>query len=460
MTLPRIAILGGGAGAISAALQLSQDDWRKHYESITVYQQGWRLGGKGACGRGRDLRIEEHGLHIWFGFYENSFKLLDRCHRELDWRAETLGQARWKLPFTSVEESFSPLIEVAVADHDGCGWKLWVADFFDDDDDRPWYEPDPRAPGERPDEWTVVFYLVRCLRLAADIAWSLVESEPGLELVAVPAAGAREGVADLDEAVSRLFAALGGDVRGVLGAAAEVLDALAAEGLDRPLVLRAFGILLQAIDFVLDFLRIRYDELARESDSLRRAYYLVDLMLAIVRGSIEDGVIEQDNFSVVDDVDLRDWLLAHGATRESADCALIRAIVYDLGFAYECGDPQRPSCAAGTALRGLLRAFFTYRGSLMWKLNGGMGDVVFLPFYELLLKRGVEVRFFHRVEALKAHDGLVEEIEIDVQAAVPPATTSEDLRDAGIAARRRPGSPGLAGGSVDDRREAGRASRL
>jgi uncharacterized protein with NAD-binding domain and iron-sulfur cluster len=133
-------------------------------------------------------------------------------------------------------------------------------------------------------------------------------------------------------------------------------------------------------------------------------------------------VIEADSFSVVDDVDLRDWLLAHGATHESVDCALIRALVYDLGFAYEYGDPQRPSCGAGTALRGLMRAFFTYRGSLMWKLNGGMGDVVFLPFYELLDKRGVDVRFFHRVEALRAQDGLIEEIEIDVQATVPPGT--------------------------------------
>ena len=89
-----------------------------------------------------------------------------------------------------------------------------------------------------------------------------------------------------------------------------------------------------------------------------------------------------------------------------------------------------------------------------------MGDVVFLPFYELLLKRGVEVRFFHRVEALKAHDGLVEEIEIDVQAAVPPATTPKTYVTPESPPERRPGSPGLAGGSVDDRREAGRASRL
>ena len=87
MAKPRIAILGGGAGAVTAALELSKPGWEDHYESITLYQQGWRLGGKGACGRGRDLRIEEHGLHLWFGFYENAFRLLDRCHRELDQRA-------------------------------------------------------------------------------------------------------------------------------------------------------------------------------------------------------------------------------------------------------------------------------------------------------------------------------------------------------------------------------------
>jgi uncharacterized protein with NAD-binding domain and iron-sulfur cluster len=426
--LPRIAILGGGAGGITAALQLSKGGWRQHYESITVYQQGWRLGGKGACGRGPDLRIEEHGLHIWFGFYENAFRLLDRCHRELDARAEgSAGQPRWELPFLSVDESFRPLVEVGLADHDGCAWKLWVADFFDDDDDRPWYDPDPRPPSERPDEWTVVYFVVRCLRLAADLAWSLVRSDPALGAIAEPAEEAREGAADLDEALGALVAAFGGDLQGLLGAAADLLDALPDDALDQPLVLDALGVLVRALDLVVDLVRRRHDDLLRARDSIRRAYYVVDLMIAIVRGAIEDGVLETDSFSVVDDVDLREWLLAHGATRDTVDCALIRGIVYDLGFAYEGGDPQRPSCAAGTALRGLLRAFFTYRGSLMWKMNAGMGDVVFLPFYELLHKRGVDIRFFHRVEEVRSANGAIEEIEIDVQAEVPQGTSPKSF---------------------------------
>lgn len=423
---PRIAILGGGAGSIAAALQLSKPGWQQHFESITIYQQGWRLGGKGACGRGQNRRIEEHGLHIWFGFYENAFRLLNNCHQELDALAKMpSGEARWELPFKSVETSFVPLNEVGVTDHDGCGWKIWLADFFEESEDRPWLDPDPRPPDERPDAWTVIFYLGRCLRLAADLSWSLVRSDPALKMADEPVGEARRGIDSLGDAVDAVIAALGGDVQTLLGAAADLVDRLAAEAFEQPIVLDALAVVIRAIDFVVDFLRFDLADLIRHSDAARRAYYVVDLMLAIVRGMVRDGVIEADSFSVIDDVDLREWLLANGATRETVDCALIRAIVYDLGFAYRGGDPMRPSCAAGTALRGLLRAFFTYRGSLMWKMNSGMGDVVFLPFYELLVKRGVDVRFFHRIEALRAANGSVEEIEIDIQAKPTAEMTPE-----------------------------------
>src|SRR6185312_7760027 len=54
---------------------------------VTVYQLGWRLGGKGASGRGEHARIEEHGLHILLGFYENAFRVLKQAYGEVgrDW---------------------------------------------------------------------------------------------------------------------------------------------------------------------------------------------------------------------------------------------------------------------------------------------------------------------------------------------------------------------------------------
>src|ERR1700761_9057212 len=56
----RVAILGGGAAALSAAFALTE---RGGYE-VTVYQMGWRLGGE--CARGRRIddgspRDQEHG---------------------------------------------------------------------------------------------------------------------------------------------------------------------------------------------------------------------------------------------------------------------------------------------------------------------------------------------------------------------------------------------------------------
>ena len=81
---PRVAVLGGGMAGLSAAWRLSEPGWRDRFESITVYQRGWRLGGKGASSRGPNDRIEEHGLHIWLGSYENAFTLLRECYAELD----------------------------------------------------------------------------------------------------------------------------------------------------------------------------------------------------------------------------------------------------------------------------------------------------------------------------------------------------------------------------------------
>jgi glycine/D-amino acid oxidase-like deaminating enzyme len=59
--MQKIAILGGGIGALATAAELTNDpNWQKNYD-ITIYQMGWRLGGKGANGRNRDIsnRIPE-----------------------------------------------------------------------------------------------------------------------------------------------------------------------------------------------------------------------------------------------------------------------------------------------------------------------------------------------------------------------------------------------------------------
>ena len=78
----RVAIIGGGCAAMAAALELTRPEQEGRY-AVTVYQLGWRLGGKGASGRGVAGRIEEHGLHVWGGFYDNAFAQFQDCCTEL-----------------------------------------------------------------------------------------------------------------------------------------------------------------------------------------------------------------------------------------------------------------------------------------------------------------------------------------------------------------------------------------
>ena len=136
--------------------------------------------------------------------------------------------------------------------------------------------------------------------------------------------------------------------------------------------------------------RGQIEELTSGDDGLRRLWEVVDLVLATIRGIVRFNLVnEPRGFDAIDHLDCREWLEMNGASKRSVNSAFLRAL-YDLAFAYEDGDVERPRIAAGQAIRGAVRAFFTYRGAFFWKMRAGMGDVVFAPFYEALSRRGVK----------------------------------------------------------------------
>jgi len=171
--------------------------------------------------------------------------------------------------------------------------------------------------------------------------------------------------------------------------------------------------------------RAQLESLTRSDTGLRRLGEIIDLVLAVIRGILRFRLtLDPRGFDAIDDYDCREWLMLNGASERSANSAFLRAL-YDLAFAYEDGDVTRPRIAAGQSLRGALRAFFTYRGAFFWKMQAGMGDVVFAPLYEVLKKRGVKFEYFHRLTNLglaepgSNHDSdgaRVETLEFDVQA--------------------------------------------
>src|SRR6187402_1750424 len=78
----KIAVLGGGLAAMTSVFHLLQEPDAINKYDITVYQLGWRIGGKGASGVNpeKGYRIEEHGLHLWMGFYENAFAMMRKVY--------------------------------------------------------------------------------------------------------------------------------------------------------------------------------------------------------------------------------------------------------------------------------------------------------------------------------------------------------------------------------------------
>ena len=406
-----MAVLGGGVGAMSAAFELSRGDWRQRFESITVYQVGWRLGGKGASGRGRFGRIEEHGLHVWFGSYENAFRIMRECYDEL---SGTPGQL-----FASVDDAFERASIFALEEIRPEGWIPWVAE-FPEDEQRP---GDPTDPTPLPSLWE---YLLRSLELSLTVLSSVVPHDPDAEPEAVSLRAVTEAPVVLLAAPASAIAAAGATgvatpallpgIAAAHAALAEVLQFAEDLGLDVPShTEEQHRRLADLIGSVLGLMKRLLREPAHHTDATRRLWYVGDIFLAIALGMLRSGALtHSDGLDVIDGFDFTDWLILNGADEESARCALVRTVCYDLPFAYREGDPAQPSCSAACALQGVFRLFFTYRGAVAWKMRAGMGDIVFAPLYKVLHDRGVQFRFFHKVEALHLSDDKrrVESIDI------------------------------------------------
>jgi uncharacterized protein with NAD-binding domain and iron-sulfur cluster len=385
----RVAIVGGGCAAMAAAFELTRPELGEQFE-VTVYQQGWRLGGKGASGRGVAGRIEEHGLHVWMGWYENSFRLLRDCYTELTGDADAWQQA------------FVPAPLVTVMDRAGDGrWLAWTRAF----------PPAAGLPGDpvAGQRWTIRDYMLRTVALLRVLFDGV-----RLRVTDDPPARARSTSESALGALDRLLAygeiaTLAGLIQAV--ATLETVLASRAEPVGPP-VLRFLDAL------VANARRVLAARLADDAE-LRRTWHVIDLAFATLRGYVASNLLtDARGFDAIDHLDCREWLRQNGASEEALESGYLRGL-YDLAFAYEDGDPLRPRVSAAQAIRGFMRAFFTYRGAFFWKMQGGMGDVVFAPLYEVLRRRGVRFRFFHRLTNVRVGRGTpphVAALDLDVQA--------------------------------------------
>jgi uncharacterized protein with NAD-binding domain and iron-sulfur cluster len=403
--MQKIAVLGGGIGSLSAVLEITSDpNWKQKYD-ITVYQLGWRLGGKGASGRNRNMhdRIEEHGIHLWMGFYENAFRVIRKVYEEANQK-----KLMPTSPFTDATKAFSPMRYTPMMEEYHGKWQVWSIDWpgsgeFPGDKD---LFDNKKLP---PSIWEFIQMIMGHVTEQLD---QNRDKHPVLvELYDFGLAGLRESLGD--------HPALPGHavppkphtlVHRVLAYTGLMhVDVKAHKSDDHKSILgwiRAF----------LDKLLSLVVHAMEEDTDLRHLVIMVETALSVVIGIISDDLMNR-GFLAIDDEDFIEWLARHGCRHARSP---LTTGMYDACFAYQGGEKSKMKMAAGTTLYGSLRLMFTYRGALMWWMNAGMGETVFSPIYLVLRDRGVKFEFFHRIKnlGLSADKKTVDRIDIDVQATV------------------------------------------
>src|SRR5271170_2899073 len=328
-----IVIVGGGLAGLAAAFELTKPG-RYPGADVTVYQMGWRLGGKCSSGRDQQGRIIEHGLHMWFGYYENAFRLLREVYEE------------WK-PGANWRDVLKPQDFTPIGDTHGIDGGSFI----------PVHWP-PRGgvpgDGRRASIWQG---LVGVLELLA--GFHEIMAREGDLTFAQAIVRIRPEAAQHFERFNRpidaanelnLSAALQIALRWASDIESSAMTAADARGLKS---------LLRETTVVM--LRHRHtvgDELLAQ---------LSDIVVAFVCGVIDDVILERLEITQLDQLDFREWLILHGAHFDSAWQSSFVKALYDTMFQYVEGDISCPSYGAGTAAQVVLRMLGTYKSHAVWE---------------------------------------------------------------------------------------------
>lgn len=397
MPVQKIAVLGGGMGSLTSVYQLTSDpDWKNKYD-ITVYQIGWRLGGKGASGRNiaEGDRIEEHGLHLWFGFYDNAFKVIQQVYEDNN-RPSGTPLSTWQEAFTG--DDFICLEELINGK-----WLHWPFKIRSNN----------LTPGDTTPPPTIEGYIIRI------VDWICQQHEEFTQN-ASPAVHVelftQKNNGDLDYYKEKYNQFLV-DEKTMFTEPGKILLTAASNAAD----MRNYSGLKYILYDLKAWIKSMKEKLENVENDLRRYFILADLGVITVKGMIDDNIIEK-GFDTINQYDYKQWLTLHGANQITVDSAIVQA-VYGLVF----GGKDQYTFEAGTALRGLLRLGLTFKGNVYYRMMAGMGDAIFAPMYEVLQKRGVKFQFFSKITnlGLDAQNN-IGTISMDIQATLAQGVSDYD----------------------------------
>jgi len=412
MTKRRIIILGGGIGGLTTAYYLSRTPELRDRFDVTVHQMGWKLGGKISSGRDKEGRNLEHGLHIWFGCYDNAFRMLQEIYA--NWQPPSGS------PFQTWRDVVSPQDFTPIGVRMDDGWGFAAVE----------WPRDSGTPGEArlfPSFWEMISEMINAIGIF------LKRLEDGNPQTTVPQSEGpfahllhtiEHGVDDAGSALAqRLRYIL--DTRDLLGSEVAAMLHGAAKALG-PDPLSSDKETLQILADTAAHLRDNSvaGKVGTQTDraTAQLCNEAFHIGLTLIKGMITDLIMQNQPLESLDDIEFRSWLLKHGAKSEIVAHSSVVRSLYDTAFFYQDGDPSKPSVGTGCAIGIVLRLAVTYKGAMAWELQGGMGDVFISPLYQRLLQQGVRFEFFSKVVAIRPEQerNAIASVEVITQAEMLP----------------------------------------
>lgn len=409
----KIAVLGAGPSALVAAFRITEEpDWQKKYD-ITIYQQGWRVGGKCATGRDLDkhMRVYEHGIHGFLGCYYNALTVMQDVFGALK-RPDNH-------PLPTFEKAFHGMSGVIRYEMDDEKLKKWPIAVPVNDLHRENLTVDQVKKLARIDTWMVNlvklglgFMLQAYAKTYRNI---FTQKYIGEHFEAPPSDGHHPMVFDPAEGKFDLRVVDGKEgINRILGSAIAKVRADAAAG-D---FLGAADTFRQLSGMFADIVLAKGGGTESERDRIRRAGLALDFVATILIGVVKDKVMHK-GFKAIDKYDHVEWLRNHGAS-EATIASPLTSSTPNITYQYVEGDSLRPAVMAAGAYLHWTMMTFTYMGEFIQLFEAGSGETLIAPLHEILEKRGVKFAFFHTITDIRVADGCAEigEVDVDVQVTV------------------------------------------
>ncbi len=381
MAKKKVLILGGGMGALSAAYWLSHSQAQRDAYDVSVVSNGWRLGGKLASGRDQTAPFasHEHGLHVWFGFYDNAFALLRHLYD------------KWNMPASCPYRTWDAVVRPQ--SYTPVGGQVYGQETFLD---VPW-PTNPAIPGEGglwPNPWQ---YIVEGMRLVENAVEWWFDHQAGMSLDGAVITSSVE--ADLKAAGINVASK---SARHVFKSAIQLAEGLLDDNLEvtiRREIAKLVDIALAAVQLAISPF---VNALTVNDVDAKDGWCILSVGTAFFRGicNPNDDIVADGNLDRVDYLEYRDWLKQNGGGHAVIDHWRGVRSLYDCCFQYTDGDPTKPNFAAGTAARIMLRIITQYKGACLYLFNCGVGEGVIAPAYEVCKDQGVKFTFFTEVTGL------------------------------------------------------------